>query len=63
MEHTVAMVDLDPQTNDDRLEAREELCRVLLLDEEHSTCIGMIITAAEAELMHVTLKKNVDLFA
>jgi len=51
-----------PRTTKDRLEAREELRRVPLLDEEHNTCIGTAMAAAEAEIMHVTLKKNVDLF-
>jgi len=38
MEHMVSMVDLDPQTTEDRLEAREELRRVPLLDEEQYLC-------------------------
>ena len=63
MEHKVALVDLDPQTTEDRLEAREELCRVPLLNEEHNTRVDTTTTPVEAELMHATLKKNVDLFA
>jgi len=63
MEYTVAMVDLDPWTIEDRLEAREELQQVPLLDEEHNTCVGTAITTAEVKLMNATLKKNVDLFA
>ena len=59
----MALVDLDPRTTEDRLEAREELRRVPLLDEEHSTVVGTALAAAEAEIMHVTLKKNVDMFA
>ena len=47
----------------DRLEAREELRRVPLLDEEHSMAVGTALAAAEAEIMHVALKKNVDMFA
>jgi len=63
MEPTVALVDLDPRTTEDRLEAREELRRVPFLDEERSTAVGTAMAAAEAEIIHATLKKNVDLFA
>jgi len=56
------MVDLDPQTTEDRLEAKEELRRLPLLDKEHNICVGTTIAAAEDELMHTTLEKNVDLF-
>ncbi|XP_068484963.1 uncharacterized protein [Phaseolus vulgaris] len=60
---TVALVDLDPRATEERLEAREELRRVPLLDEEHSTAVGTVLAAAEAEVMHAALKKNVDMFA
>ena len=63
VEPTVALVDLDPRVTEDRLEAREELRRVPLLHEERSTAVGTALAAAEAEIMHATLKKNVDLFA
>ena len=48
---------------EDRLEAREELRRVPLLDEERSTAIGTAMAAAEVEIKHTTLKKYVDVFA
>ena len=60
---TVALVDLDPRATEDRLEAREELRRVPLLDEEHNTAVGTTFAATEAETMHATLKKNIDMFA
>ena len=60
---TVALVDLDPRATEDRLEAREELRRVPLLDEERSTAVGTAMAAVEAEIMHATLKKNVYMFA
>ena len=63
IEPTVALVDLDPRATDDRLEAREELRRVPLINEEHSTTIGTTLAATEAEIMHVALKKNIDMFA
>jgi len=63
VEPTVALVDLDPRATKDRLEAREELKRVPLLDEEHSTIVGTAMAATEAEIMHVALKKNMDMFA
>jgi len=63
IEPTVAFVDLDPRATEDRLEAREELRRVPLLDEEHNTAVGTTLAAAEAEIMHVALKKNIDMFA
>jgi len=62
VEPTIALVDLDPRTTEDRLEAREELRRVPLLDEEHSTCVDTTMAAVEAEIMHAMLKRNVDLF-
>jgi len=63
VEPTVALVDLAPRAIEDRLEAREELRRVPLLDEEHNTALGTTMVAAEAEIMHATLKKNMDMFA
>jgi len=63
VEPTVALVDLDPRAIEDRLEAREKLRRVPLLDEEHNTAVGTTMAAAEAEIMHAALKKNVNLFA
>ena len=63
IEPTVALVDLDPRATEDRLEAREELKRVPLLDEEHSTAVGTALAATEAEIMHAALKKNIDMFA
>jgi len=63
VEPTVAVVDLDPRATEDRLEAREELRRVPVLDEELNTAVGMAMAAAEAEIMHVALKKNMDMFA
>jgi len=63
IEPTVALVDLDPRATEDRLEAREELRRVPLLDEEHNTAVGTTLAATEAEIMHAVLKKNIDMFA
>ncbi len=63
VEPTVALVDLDPRATEDRLEAREELRRVPLLDEEHNTAVGTAMATAEAEIMDVALKKNMDMFA
>jgi len=62
-EYTNALVDLDPRTARPRLEAKEELCQVLLVDEEHNTCIGTTIATAKVELVHQALKKNINLFA
>ena len=60
---TVALVNLDPRATEDRLEAREELRRVPLLNEEHNTTVGTTMEASEVEIMHAALKKNVDMFA
>jgi len=38
-----------------RLEAKEELRQVPLLDEEHNTYVGTTIATAEAELIHQAL--------
>jgi len=62
VEPTVVFVDLDPRAIEDMLEAREELRRVPLLDEEHNTVVGTTMAVAEAEIMHAVIKKNVDLF-
>ena len=48
VEPTVALVDLNPQAIEDRLEAREKLRRVSLLDEERSIAVGTAMAAAEA---------------
>jgi len=63
VEPTVALVDLDPRATEDRLEAREELRRAPLLDEEHISAVGTTMAAAKAEIMHAALKKNMDMFA
>ena len=54
-EHMVTLVDLDPWTVESRLEAKEELRQVPLLDEEHNTYVGTTIATAEAELIHQAL--------
>jgi len=61
-EHTVALIDLDPQVTEPRLEAGEDLHQVSLSYEEHITSMGTSLAAAEAEIIHQALKKNVDLF-
>jgi len=63
VEPIVALVDLDPRATEDRLEATEELRRVPLLDEEHNIAVGTAMAAAEAEIMHAALKKNMNMFA
>jgi len=63
IEPIVVLVDFDPWAIEDRLEAREELRRVPLLDEEHNTTVGTTMAAAEAKIMHAALKKNIDMFA
>ena len=61
--HAIAMVDLDPREVEPRLEAKEELRRVALIDEERYTSIGTTMAAADAKLIHQALRRNVDLFA
>jgi len=51
VEPTVVLVDLDPQATEDRLDA------------EHNTAVGTTMAAVEAEIMHATRKKNMDMFA
>jgi len=63
VEHVVAMIDLDPQEVESRLEAKDELRPVPLIDEERYTSIGTTMAAVDAKLIHQSLKKNVDLFA
>ena len=46
-----------------RLEAKDELRHVSIIDEERYTSIGTTMAAVDAELIHQALKKNVDLFA
>jgi len=57
------MVDLDPREVEPRLEAKDELRRIALIDEERYTSIKTTMAAADVELIHLTLKRNVDLFA
>jgi len=63
VEPTITLVYLDPRATEDRMEAREELRRVPLLDKEHNTVVGTTMAAAEAEIMYVARKKNMDMFA
>jgi len=57
------MVDLDLREVESRLEAKDELCHVPLIDEEQYTSIGIAMAVADAKLIHQALKRNVDLFA
>jgi len=57
------MVDLDLREVEPRLEAKDELCHVPLIDKERYTSIGTTMAVADAELIHQALKRNVDLFA
>jgi len=57
------MVDLDLREVEPRLEAKDELRHAALIDEKRYTSIGTTMAAADGELIHRTLKKNVDLFA
>ena len=57
------MVDLDPREVEPRLEAKDELRRVALIDEERYTSIRTEMAVVDAELIHQALKRNVDLFA
>jgi len=57
------MIDLDPREVEPRLETKDELRHVPLIDEERYTSIDTTTVVADAELIHQALKKNVDLFA
>jgi len=57
------MIDLDPREVEPKLEAKDELRHIPLIDEERYTSIDTTMVAADAELIHQALKKNVDLFA
>jgi len=62
-ENAVAMIDLDPREVEPRLEAKDELHHVPLIDKERYTSIGTTMAADDTKLIHQALKKNVDLFA
>jgi len=51
-ENAVAMVDLDQREIEPRLEAKDELRHVPLIDEERYTSISMAMADADAELIH-----------
>jgi len=57
------MVELDPREVEPRLEAKDKLRHVPLIDEERYTSVSTAIAVADAELIHQALKRNVDLFA
>jgi len=57
------MIDLDPREVEQRLEAKDELRRTPLIDEERYRSIDTSMMAADADLIHQTLKKNMELFA
>jgi len=46
------MVDLDQREIEPRLEAKDELRHVPLIDEERYTSISMAMADADAELIH-----------
>jgi len=63
VEHAVTIIDLDPREVEPRLEEKDELRHVSLIDEERNMGIGTDVAAADAKLIHQSLKTNVDLFA
>jgi len=54
---------VDPRATEPRSRPRKTYARVTLLDEDHTTSVGTSLAAAEAEIVHQALKKNVELFA
>jgi len=61
--NVVAMADLDPREVEPRLEAKDELHRAALNGKERYTSIGTAMAVVDTEFIHLTLKKNADLFA
>ena len=59
----ITMADLDPREVEPRLEAKDELRQAELDGEDRYTSIGTTMAAADADFVHQTLKRNVDLFA
>ena len=57
------MADLDPREIEPRLEAKDELRQAELDGDDRYTSIGTAMAAADADCVHRTLKRNVDLFA
>ena len=57
------MADLDPREVEPRLEAKDELRQAKLDGEDRYTSIGTAMADADADFVHRTLKRNVDLFA
>ena len=58
----ITMADLDPREVEPRLEAKDELRRAELDGEDRYTSIGTAMAAADADFVHRTLQRNVDLF-
>jgi len=59
----ITMADLDPREIEPRLEAKDELRQAELDGEDRYTSIGTAMAVADADFVHRTLKRNVDLFA
>jgi len=59
----ITMADLDPREIEPRLEAKDELRQVELDGEDRYTSIGTAMAVADADFVHQTLKRNVDLFS
>jgi len=62
-EHTIALVELDPQMSESRLEAGGRLTSSSFADEDYTTSLGTSFAMVDGKIIHQTLKKNVDLFA
>ena len=62
--NTVAMVDLDPRMNDERLESKEETTSIILgEDEKQCTYIGGSMPEELLSKLIAVLRRNKDLFA
>ena len=55
-EHAVAMIDLDQREVEPRLEEKDELRHVPLMDEERYMSVGTTMAAADVELIHLEEK-------
>jgi len=61
--YLVTVTDLDPRLDDIRVEPGEEVCVILLKDDEHSAKIGVSLTDEEKQKMTSLLQANTDMFA
>ena len=60
---SVNVVDLDPRTNEVRIESGEDVAQIHLQDNNHCTKLGISLKEGEINVIREVLIQNADMFA